>query len=220
LCVTQLCTGFYYLASNSNTIEFITETIRELARREEEVRFGDQASFNLVLWEWAFRSSSRVGLKVAVLNPVQFPTGALFFDYHDVFYGAGQDNRAVIVHNNYLIGVEKKVDRFKRHGMWFEDRWTEDVLGGSVVGMGLVNTGSGGEGGEDYFKPYERHWGTMHRAVEGGIAGKALCVEEGRGAVELALVYGREQGVDVVVVQNEGTCGELDVIKKAAAEEL
>jgi hypothetical protein len=171
-------------------------TIQELARNEHEPKFGDQAAFNLVLFEWPFRilnNSNNAApleqLSVKVLPPVQFPTGALFFDYHDHFYGGSNpqqlaERKAVIVHNNYLIGTAKKVERFKKHGLWFEDRYgrdkTDEVLNSSgewkdlvVLGSrvavedfadnpgGAVHGGGGGGADDDYYFPYRNPIATV-----------------------------------------------------------
>ena len=143
----ELCTGFYYLRSSAATRLFVRHVILELATREEDVRFGDQSAFNVVLFEWGKRRAAggrespdeMVDLKVVVLNPVHFPTGAVFFDFHDSVYDAAkrnpdESNLPFIVHNNFLIGNEKKVRRFQEHGMWFRDRFAgsgyfERVLG-------------------------------------------------------------------------------------------
>ena len=95
----------------------------------EDVRFGDQSAFNVVMFEWPFRSPS--GLKVLVLHPTEWPSGGVFFDYHDMVYGDGTET-VFMVHNNFIIGSGKKVDRFKKHKMWLEDRQSKGLEYGNA----------------------------------------------------------------------------------------
>jgi len=44
-------------------------------------------------------------------------------------YGGNKLPAAVIVHNNFLIGREKKIERFKRRGMWFAEREERNFFG-------------------------------------------------------------------------------------------
>ena len=62
------------------------------------------------------------GLKVQMLSAAKYPHGKDFF----------RERRApspVIVHNNYIVGMGRKIRRFKQHGMWYLDEPDfEDVL--------------------------------------------------------------------------------------------
>jgi hypothetical protein len=158
----QLCTGLYFIRSSPATVSLLEHSIHELAVHEADPKFGDQAAFNLALFEWAFRGQPGEPLTVAVLDPVKFPTGPIFFDHHDLFYGEESGNRAVAIHNNYIMGSGKKIERFKRHGMWMENRYADDddVGGGgfwSVLrGEGGVCGAREGVGDEnDYYATYD-----------------------------------------------------------------
>ena len=47
------------------------------------------------------------------LSRTHFPSGDLFFDQQRV-------RHTVVVHNNFIIGFDNKVARFKRTGLWFD----------------------------------------------------------------------------------------------------
>ena len=107
----ELCTGFYHIKSTPQSQELLRATIVELALHEDDTKFGDQAAFNLVLYEWAFRwrhgggggNGTRSGINdsdnfasdkydrnfqnVNVLSPLLFPGGSIYFDYHELAYG-------------------------------------------------------------------------------------------------------------------------------------
>ncbi|GMI37364.1 hypothetical protein TrCOL_g12202 [Triparma columacea] len=135
----ELCTGFFYVKANGKMVEFMTHVILELSTREENVQFGDQAAFNVVLWEWQWRGGGgRNGggedVHFMVLHPTRYPTGGVFFEHHDEVYGVGKGVPPILVHNNFIIGRGKKEERFKRHGLWMRDRVGEkewgEVMGG------------------------------------------------------------------------------------------
>ena len=49
---------------------------------------------------------------IAILSPDLFPNG-------HVYYNEGRKENAVIVHNNWMVGVEEKTKRFKEEKLWF-----------------------------------------------------------------------------------------------------
>ena len=55
-------------------------------------------------------------LRVRVLDPQKFPSGALYFDAK---WRVEQEEAPAVVHNNYVVGRERKLARFKREGLWY-----------------------------------------------------------------------------------------------------
>ena len=49
---------------------------------------------------------------VALLSEDLFPNG-------NVYYQQGRKENAMIVHNNWMVGVETKINKFKEEGLWF-----------------------------------------------------------------------------------------------------
>jgi hypothetical protein len=49
---------------------------------------------------------------IAILSPDLFPNG-------HVYYNEGKKENAVIVHNNWMVGVEEKTRRFKEEKLWY-----------------------------------------------------------------------------------------------------
>lgn len=47
-----------------------------------------------------------------LLNEDLFPNG-------NSYYNLGKKDKAMIVHNNWMVGIELKIDRFKEEGLWF-----------------------------------------------------------------------------------------------------
>lgn len=49
---------------------------------------------------------------IAILNRDLFPNGY-------AYYTEGKKNNAVIVHNNFMVGVETKIQKFKEEKLWY-----------------------------------------------------------------------------------------------------
>lgn len=49
------------------------------------------------------------------LDPLVFPSGGVFFETEEVQRAGVQP---VIVHNNFIFGVQQKIRRFKERGLW------------------------------------------------------------------------------------------------------
>jgi hypothetical protein len=66
-------------------------------------------------------------INIMALNMVQFPNGLLYFNelstnsiYRDLQLKFKQSTRPVyFVHANWMVGIETKIDAFKKKGLWF-----------------------------------------------------------------------------------------------------
>uniref|UniRef100_A0A7S4E9R4 Nucleotide-diphospho-sugar transferase domain-containing protein n=1 Tax=Pelagomonas calceolata TaxID=35677 RepID=A0A7S4E9R4_9STRA len=118
----EQCTGVFRVTREAEML--LVQSALELAtirdKHPERTWAGDQAASNLVLHERRFREGTNIS--VEVLDPLEVPGGGLFFDgpLHD---DRGPLIRAdpVLAHNNFLVGAEKKLQRFRAHGMWYAD---------------------------------------------------------------------------------------------------
>lgn len=58
-----------------------------------------------------------------------FPTGGLYFK--NKTWVKETKGKHVIIHNNYIVGFEKKIKRFRDYGFWLvDDHKQESPLGG------------------------------------------------------------------------------------------
>lgn len=46
-----------------------------------------------------------------------FPSGGLYFKNDS--WRKETENKHVIVHNNYVVGFDQKIKRFRAHNLWF-----------------------------------------------------------------------------------------------------
>ena len=110
--IPHFCTGFMALRSTVGTLNLLNDWHSEL---DEEIR-QDQIIFN----KEAFEASTNG----RVLPMTEFPCGILYFkEMSDEVR-----EKVVIVHNNFISGIDKKVQRFKDFDLWMpEDKDSSKV---------------------------------------------------------------------------------------------
>ncbi|CAI9764863.1 unnamed protein product [Fraxinus pennsylvanica] len=83
---------------------------------------NDQPGFN-----WALmKTAGQVDLYL--LPQAAFPTGGLYF--RNKTWVKETKGMHVIIHNNYIVGFEKKIKRFRDYGLWLvDDHGSESPLG-------------------------------------------------------------------------------------------
>lgn len=95
---STLCSGFMVFNSSSEC----QDMIRECSLNSEE---DDQILVNKIALEKYYDN-------IALLNEDLFPNG-------HVYYKENRKENAVIVHNNWMIGVESKIKHFKEEKLWY-----------------------------------------------------------------------------------------------------
>ena len=99
----MICTGFLAIRSNSKTVNFIEGWRDYLAKHSQE---NDQIGFNRL-------NMSKV--RINKLSRNHFPSGDLYFEEAG---GKINHSEVVIVHNNFIIGHDKKLERFQQFHLW------------------------------------------------------------------------------------------------------
>lgn len=108
----EACTGVYLARGSRAVINLFEAVIAEIDDAAKRVDwFGDQAATNLVLFERRFRGFD---IGVALLEPTVYPGGGLFFE-------RGGLDHAALAHNNFIVGADAKLDRFRRRALWFAE---------------------------------------------------------------------------------------------------
>lgn len=93
-----LCSGFMVF---NDSIE-CNDLIEECGNNEVE---DDQILLNNI-------ALNKYKNNIAILNPELFPNGKIYYDYQ-------LKKNAFIVHNNHMIGIDTKIQKFKNEGLWF-----------------------------------------------------------------------------------------------------
>jgi hypothetical protein len=93
------CTGFMAIIKSDKVVHFLKDWNDQLRKKPQL----NQPIFNKILHK------SRLKHKALPLR--EFPSGKLYFQQK-------RRDGVVIVHNNFIIGKDKKIDRFKDIGLW------------------------------------------------------------------------------------------------------
>lgn len=108
----EACTGIYLARGSPAVVDLFEAVIAEIDDAAQRVDwFGDQAATNLVLFERRFRG---LDVGVALLEPTVYPGGGLFFE-------RGGLDHAALAHNNFIVGADAKLKRFRRRALWFAE---------------------------------------------------------------------------------------------------
>jgi uncharacterized protein (TIGR01627 family) len=93
------CTGFIALQRTKNTLSLLEEWNRRLLTNPQL----NQPIFNKII--------KSITIKHKELPRQEFPSG-------DLYFGQNKQQNVVIVHNNYIVGKDNKIQRFKEVGLW------------------------------------------------------------------------------------------------------
>lgn len=92
-----ICSGFMVF----NNTESCKNLVNECGLNDVE---DDQILIN--------RIAHKYSMNISILNMEQFPNGY-------VYYQKNIKDKAVIVHNNHMVGIETKINKFKEENLWF-----------------------------------------------------------------------------------------------------
>ncbi|KAJ4823973.1 UDP-D-xylose:L-fucose alpha-1,3-D-xylosyltransferase mgp4 [Turnera subulata] len=85
-------------------------------------QINDQTAFNWALMKTAGQ------VDVYLLPQAAFPTGGLYFE--NKTWVEETKGKHVIIHNNWIVGFERKIKRFRDYGLWLvDDHDNESPLG-------------------------------------------------------------------------------------------
>lgn len=113
----NLCTGFMYIKSNPKTINFMNQVIDEIVNAD--YRITDQHAFVELVQAKSLRKwYNFAGVSINVLDVCKFPNGCRYFEGSDKIC---RQEQALIVHNNHILGLQNKHQRFKEHGLLFNN---------------------------------------------------------------------------------------------------
>lgn len=121
---TYICSCMIFLRPTSGAKLVMKKWIEEMQDQpwSREKKANDQPAFN-----WALMKT--VGqVDLYLLPQSAFPTGGLYFK--NKTWVKETKEKHVIIHNNYIIGFEKKIKRFRDYGLWLvDDHADESPLG-------------------------------------------------------------------------------------------
>lgn len=109
----NLCSGFMFFKNNKRVIKCIqiAKKIMDNKRNSLKVNnngLADQKALN--------KAIKITNINVGVLDLKDYPNGSRYFNNLDSVY---KNYKPKIIHNNYIVGTNAKINRFKKHRLWF-----------------------------------------------------------------------------------------------------
>lgn len=107
------CTGFMVFKPNIKSIDLLLHSQKLMKdnwdNRDWQSSSADQKAINIAIKEVK-------GLNYSYFDAKDYPNGVRYFNNIDTVY---KDYTPVMVHNNCIKGLDNKIQRFKKHGLWF-----------------------------------------------------------------------------------------------------
>ena len=100
----KFCTGFLAIKVNNRTIKLMEKWKVYIDRRSP---LHDQIAFNKLKMS---------GVRIKGLDTDYFPAGFQYFSHDD--FNEENRGKVVVVHNNYIISHDRKLERFKKFNLW------------------------------------------------------------------------------------------------------
>ncbi|TVU19208.1 hypothetical protein EJB05_35346, partial [Eragrostis curvula] len=117
---TYICSCMIFLRPTEGAKLLLRKWIEEMKEQpwSKLRKSNDQPAFN-----WALNKTAGQ-VDVYLLPQSAFPTGGLYFK--NKTWVKETKGKHVIIHNNYITGFEKKIKRFRDHGLWFVDEHSDE----------------------------------------------------------------------------------------------
>ncbi|KAL0339471.1 UNVERIFIED_CONTAM: UDP-D-xylose:L-fucose alpha-1,3-D-xylosyltransferase M [Sesamum angustifolium] len=117
-----ICSCMIYLRPTPGAKLVMKKWIEELQAEpwSKAKKANDQPGFNWALLKTAAQ------VDMYLLPQSAFPTGGLYF--RNKTWVKETKDRHVIIHNNYIVGFEKKIKRFRDYGLWLVDDHASESL--------------------------------------------------------------------------------------------
>lgn len=104
---TNLCAGFMFIIPNKKCIELMDRSLNNIEK--SNCKLYDQDAINDIL-----KNKNKQIVNYGILSPSLFPNGKRYFEMREQCA-----KNPFIVHNNYIVGLDAKVNRFKKYGLWY-----------------------------------------------------------------------------------------------------
>uniref|UniRef100_J3M6Q8 Glycosyltransferase n=1 Tax=Oryza brachyantha TaxID=4533 RepID=J3M6Q8_ORYBR len=123
---TYICSCMIFLRPTEGAKLLLRKWIEELKEQpwSKKQKANDQPAFN-----WALNKTAGQ-VDVYLLPQSAFPTGGLYFK--NKTWVKETKGKHVIIHNNYITGFEKKIKRFRDHGLWLVDEHSDESPVGRI----------------------------------------------------------------------------------------
>ena len=115
--INMHCTGCFIVKSSDKIKRWIDLIL------EKQRNISDQ-----IILKELIHNRLLDGYNIQLFRTDKFPNGLLYFSdlnenefmrQHQLEYKNKTDKKTMLVHANYMVGIDKKIEAFKKHGIWF-----------------------------------------------------------------------------------------------------
>ena len=125
-----VCAGFIYYKTSEATIELVKSWLEKIKLANGTQ--PDQIILNLMIRKRDLPKN----ITIKYLDPDKFIAGKYYFNEQWRTNNSKTVLNPVMVHNNWIIGHDKKVQRFQKYGLWFIDYMITSAPNGTVPTCG------------------------------------------------------------------------------------
>ncbi|XP_074559546.1 UDP-D-xylose:L-fucose alpha-1,3-D-xylosyltransferase 1-like [Curcuma longa] len=117
---TNICSCMIFLRPTRGGKKVVRSWIEEIQNQKwsEKAKTNDQPAFNCAL------SKTAKEVDLELLPQAAFPSGRLYFQNGD--WVKSTQGMHAIVHNNYIVGLQNKIRRFRDYGLWLADEHADE----------------------------------------------------------------------------------------------
>tara|TARA_B100000123_G_scaffold272019_1_gene253310 strand:+ start:3661 stop:4506 length:846 start_codon:yes stop_codon:yes gene_type:complete len=110
----SICTGFMVFKPTKQSINLLQESKKFMKNEMNNRQFDGGKSAD----QYAVQVSVKKikNLKYSYFDSKNYPNGARYFNNINSIY---RSYIPIIIHNNFIKGLENKIKRFKKHGFWY-----------------------------------------------------------------------------------------------------
>ena len=128
----NLCAGFMFLKPTETTFKVLNKVLFLLNKYKNDINKlkqgggADQRALNIAIKD--------IKPNIKILDLKDYPNGARYFNNIDTIY---KDYKPKIIHNNYIVGTQNKINRFKKYNLWFinnDSKFSKPKLYGTQYG--------------------------------------------------------------------------------------
>ncbi|KAH7301408.1 hypothetical protein KP509_23G024800 [Ceratopteris richardii] len=120
----NICTCMLFVRPTTGGKLVISEWIKQIEAQvwSASNKANDQPAFNRAL------NKTASSVKGYLLPQEAFPSGGIYF--RNASWRTETSGRHAIIHNNYIVGFDNKLKRFREFGLWYVDDTATDVADG------------------------------------------------------------------------------------------
>ena len=106
---TEICSGCMLILPTNNSKLLINNCLKYYENKKiENDQLMDQDIINKLVKE--------LKIKYHLLPWKKYASGDDYFNKHKEYF---KNNKPLFLHNNFIVGLKAKTERFKKHGLWY-----------------------------------------------------------------------------------------------------